>query len=72
MGLVFVFELLCGRYAIIKNVNQVPVVLEDKMETFFLAETLKYSYLLFSEDSLLPLDQVVFNTEAHPFRTFTP
>lgn len=24
-------------------------------------------YLLFSDDSLLPLDEWVFNTEAHPF-----
>jgi hypothetical protein len=37
----------------------------DHMESFFLAETLKYSYLLFSGD-LLPLDKWVFNTEAHP------
>ena len=27
------------------------------------AETLKYLYLLFSEDTLIPLDQYVFNTE---------
>lgn len=29
------------------------------------AETLKYLYLLFSPDDLLPLTEVVFNTEAH-------
>lgn len=34
------------------------------------AETLKYFYLLFADRSLLPLDQVVFNTEAHPFPRF--
>jgi hypothetical protein len=34
------------------------------------AETLKYFYLLFSPDDLLPLDSVVFNTEAHPFPRF--
>ncbi|KAJ3301842.1 hypothetical protein HDV03_000283 [Kappamyces sp. JEL0829] len=38
----------------------------DNMESFFLAETLKYLYLLFSSDSLIPLDEYVFNTEAHP------
>jgi len=39
----------------------------DKMETFYLAETLKYLYLLFSDDfNLLSLDDYVFNTEAHP------
>eukprot|EP00760_Papus_ankaliazontas_P014997 PhM_4_TR16223/c0_g1_i1/m.74225/K01230/MAN1; mannosyl-oligosaccharide alpha-1,2-mannosidase len=39
----------------------------DVMDSFFLAETLKYLYLLFSEDELFPLDKFVFNTEAHPF-----
>lgn len=39
----------------------------DKMETFYLAETLKYLFLLFSDDAdLLPLDRYVMNTEAHP------
>lgn len=41
---------------------------EDSMPSFWMAETLKYLYLLFSEDDVLPLDQWVFNTEAHPFR----
>lgn len=35
-------------------------------QSFFLAETLKYLYLLYSDDTLLPLDKWVFNTEAHP------
>lgn len=34
------------------------------------AETLKYFYLLFSPNDLLPLDKVVINTEAHPFPRF--
>ena len=34
----------------------------------FFAETLKYLYLLFSDDGVLPLDEWVFNTEAHPLR----
>lgn len=39
----------------------------DKMETFFLAETLKYLYLLFSDDqTTVDLNEFVFNTEAHP------
>jgi glycosyl hydrolase family 47 len=38
--------------------------------TYQQAETLKYFYLLFSPDDLLPLDKVVFNTEAHPFPHF--
>eukprot|EP00484_Ammonia_sp_Unknown_P010425 CAMPEP_0197076166 /NCGR_PEP_ID=MMETSP1384-20130603/211977_1 /TAXON_ID=29189 /ORGANISM="Ammonia sp." /LENGTH=604 /DNA_ID=CAMNT_0042515015 /DNA_START=83 /DNA_END=1897 /DNA_ORIENTATION=+ len=36
------------------------------MHSFFLAETLKYLYLLFSDDQVIPLDKFVFNTEAHP------
>ncbi|CAH8873117.1 unnamed protein product [Trichobilharzia szidati] len=39
---------------------------DDVQQSFFLAETLKYLYLIFSEDSLLPLDRWVFNSEAHP------
>ena len=38
------------------------------VESFFIAETLKYLYLLFSDDDLLPMDQVIFSTEAHPFK----
>jgi mannosidase alpha-like ER degradation enhancer 2 len=40
----------------------------DRMESFFLAETLKYLYLLFAPPQTLDLTQVVFNTEAHPIR----
>jgi Glycosyl hydrolase family 47 len=36
--------------------------------SFWLAETLKYFYLLYSEPDLVSLDEWVFNTEAHPFR----
>jgi len=44
----------------------------NKMESFFLGETLKYLYLLFSDDpNLLPLDQYIFNTEAHPLPILT-
>jgi mannosidase alpha-like ER degradation enhancer 2 len=39
----------------------------DAMESFFLAETLKYAYLLARPD-VLDFDGVVFNTEAHPLR----
>ncbi|RYP27766.1 hypothetical protein DL767_007541 [Monosporascus sp. MG133] len=40
----------------------------DSMESFWLGETLKYFYLVFSEPGLVSLDEYVFNTEAHPFR----
>ena len=32
---------------------------------------LKYLYLLFTDDELVPLDQWVFNTEAHPLPIYT-
>lgn len=42
------------------------------MESFVLAETLKYYFLLFSPTDFLSLDDWVFNTEAHPFRIPKP
>ena len=37
------------------------------MESFFLAETLKYLYLILEADEgVLDLDRFVLNTEAHP------
>ncbi|KAJ3117953.1 ER degradation-enhancing alpha-mannosidase-like protein 2 [Nowakowskiella sp. JEL0407] len=50
------------------NVQDVPTLaLEDKMESFFLAETLKYLYLLFDPSNKYNSEKYVFNTEAHPF-----
>jgi len=40
------------------------------MESFFLSETLKYFYLLFSDEIIIPLDKYVINTEAHPLPIF--
>ncbi|KAI4606241.1 hypothetical protein J4E80_010218 [Alternaria sp. BMP 0032] len=51
----------------LNNVNAIPPPRRDNMESFWLAETLKYLYLLFSPDDVLPLTDVVFNTEAHVF-----
>nr|POE48435.1 mannosyl-oligosaccharide 1,2-alpha-mannosidase [Quercus suber] len=39
-------------------------------DNYYQAETLKYFYLLFSPDDILPLNDVVFNTEAHAFPRF--
>ncbi|PSK53959.1 Mannosyl-oligosaccharide 1,2-alpha-mannosidase IC [Elsinoe australis] len=44
----------------------------DSQESFWLAETLKYFFLLFSEESVVSLDEWVLNTEAHPFRRPLP
>ncbi|XP_017073760.1 mannosyl-oligosaccharide alpha-1,2-mannosidase IA isoform X3 [Drosophila eugracilis] len=53
-------------YCGLRNVYQQEPQKDDVQQSFFLAETLKYLYLLFSDDSVLPLDEWVFNTEAHP------
>ena len=53
------------------NVNlaqQEDIPQADSMESFWMGETLKYFYLIFSEPDLVSLDEWVFNTEAHPFR----
>lgn len=42
--------------------------LTDSMESFWLAETLKYFYLIFSDMELVSLDEYVLNTEAHPLK----
>lgn len=40
----------------------------DRMESFWLAETLKYFYLIFADTNLVSLDEFVLNTEAHPLK----
>jgi len=52
-------------YAALKNV--ITKEKDNQMESFFLAETLKYLYLLFSPESKINFDEIIFNTEAHPF-----
>lgn len=44
------------------------VKMVDSCESFWMAETLKYYYLTFSDPELISLDEWVFNTEAHPLR----
>lgn len=40
----------------------------NNMESFFFAETLKYLYLIQMPSGTIDLNEMVFNTEAHPFR----
>ena len=53
-------------YASLRSVNSMEKA--DHMESFFLAETLKYLYLTFASPETLELNEVVFNTEGHPIR----
>lgn len=61
-----------GGYSSINNVQDADNPdYRDKMESFFLGETLKYFFLLFSDSEIVPLDRYVFNTEAHPLPVWT-
>ena len=39
---------------------------DDIQQSFFIAETSKYLYLLFSDDPVISLDKWMFNNEGHP------
>uniref|UniRef100_A0A0R3WZL5 alpha-1,2-Mannosidase n=1 Tax=Hydatigena taeniaeformis TaxID=6205 RepID=A0A0R3WZL5_HYDTA len=56
-------------FAPIQNVQAFIPHHQDKMESFWIAETLKYLLLLFDEELAAKFDltQWIFNTEAHPF-----
>ncbi|KAL5602636.1 hypothetical protein FOBRF1_010169 [Fusarium oxysporum] len=55
----------------IEDVTATENNLKDEMESFWISETLKYYYLLFSEPNVISLDEWVLNTEAHPFKRST-
>lgn len=77
-----------GGYTSLESVLEVPPRRRDKMESFWLSETLKYLYLIFTEPpdrclhpscegatlplARLPLTQFVFTTEAHPLPVVGP
>lgn len=46
-------------HSAIEDVRKPVPQLSDKMESFWLAETLKYLYLIFSEPELVSLDEYV-------------
>ena len=41
---------------------------EDAMQSFFLAETMKYCYLIFADQGTIDFNKTLFNTEAHPLK----
>ncbi|KAM0448469.1 hypothetical protein ACHAQK_000453 [Fusarium lateritium] len=55
-------------FATISDVNRKGSDKRDKMETFWMSETIKYFYLTFDNPSVISLDDWVLNTEAHPFK----
>lgn len=58
-------KIATGGYSSLNSVKDPNLGFRDKMESFFLGETLKYLFLLFSDVDIVPLDKFVFNTEAH-------
>ena len=54
-----------GAHPDVRSTSRQP---DDRMESFFLAETMKYLYMLQAPDHPISLDEYVFNTEAHPLR----
>jgi len=59
-------------FASVQHVDQVPTQKLDEMQSFVMAETFKYLFLLFSPADALDLDTYVLNTEAHPLRVLGP
>lgn len=57
-------------YGALRDVNNPQEGVDDRMESFFLAETMKYLYLAQDPDTRILLSKYVFNTEAHPTRIF--
>ncbi|CAE7463270.1 alpha-Man-Ia, partial [Symbiodinium pilosum] len=55
-------------FSAITDVRKKPPPKRDSQESFWLGETLKYFYLLFSPRSTLNLEEFVLNTEAQPLR----
>lgn len=55
-------------FSAIRDITNTGTDKLDSMESFWLAETLKYFYLTFSSPDLISLDEYVLNTEAHPLK----
>jgi Glycosyl hydrolase family 47 len=72
MGKVFLDSLIAhcrtdSGYTNLKSV--VTMEKGDLMPSYFLAETLKYLYLIFAPDRVFDFKRNIFTTEAHPLRT---
>ncbi|KAI0877816.1 glycoside hydrolase family 47 protein [Hypoxylon argillaceum] len=59
-------------FSSIQSVRVTDTVKSNSMESFWLAETLRYLYLTFSSPDFISLDEFVLNTEAHPLRRPIP
>lgn len=57
-------------YGALRNVKVPSQGIDDRMESFFTAETVKYLWLAQQPGKPVDLDLYVFNTEAHPTKIF--
>jgi len=57
-------------YTSVSNVNVKQPFHLDSMPSYFLAETIKYAYLLAVDEDPWPSESYILNTEAHPFHVF--
>lgn len=58
-------------FSAVSDVRRKPPPMRDSQESFWLAETLKYFYLIFSPRNTLNLEEWVLNTEAQPLRIWS-
>ncbi|KAF8509918.1 glycoside hydrolase [Gautieria morchelliformis] len=58
-------------YASVYGVDALRPTHYDSMPSYFLAETVKYAYLIAVDEDPWPSDSYVFNTEAHPLPVFS-
>lgn len=65
-------SILSGGFSGVKDVRKADadVQHDDKLDSFVLAETFKYLFLIFGDGDLVDLNKYVFNTEAHPLPKF--
>ncbi|GJJ12008.1 hypothetical protein Clacol_006246 [Clathrus columnatus] len=57
-------------YANVEGVGTSSPRHQDVMPSYFLAETIKYAYLIASDVDPYPSNKFIFNTEAHPLPVF--
>jgi mannosyl-oligosaccharide alpha-1,2-mannosidase len=57
-----------GGYAGLRNTGKPGAGMDGTQPSWFLAETLKYFFLMFADSEALDLNAWVLNTEAHPLR----
>lgn len=55
-------------YTSIRDTSKWIVIWEDLQDSYFLSETLKYLYLIFSDNDVYSLDDYIFTTQAHPLK----